>query len=314
MLFRSRLEEEAGEQPSSLVLEMFRKSRVLAWIHTKVWQRMILESQPRPQPAALPPSRLAGFLWSIAGWGVVAAGLVGAMWGAVQLWALLAQLSGAEWWHVGRMTVFTFLRVMAAVAIGALWTIPFGVLVGTNPRLAKIFQPIIQVVASFPAPMVFPLILALLTACGLSMTYSAAVLMLAGTQWYILFNVIAGAMAIPQDLKEAGVMYQLRGRERWRRLVLPGIFSQLIVGLATAAGGAWNASICTEYVHLRGEIVQTDGLGSAISVCTDSGNFPLLAASVTAMVVVVVGMNRLVWLPLYRLAERKYSQIGRAHV
>jgi NitT/TauT family transport system permease protein len=176
-----------------------------------------------------------------------------------------------------------------------------------NPRLAKIFQPIIQIVASFPAPMLFPLILVALTACGMSISYGAAVLMLAGTQWYILFNVIAGAMAVPQDLREASVMYRLRGREKWRRLVIPAIFSQLVVGLATAAGGAWNASICTEYVRLQGHVVMTDGLGSAISVCTDQGNFPLLAASVTAMVLVVVGMNRLVWLPLYRLGEQKYS-------
>jgi NitT/TauT family transport system permease protein len=90
-------------------------------------------------------------------------------------------------------------------------------------------------------------------------------------------------------------------------LILPGIFSQLVVGLATATGGAWNASICTEYVRLHGGVAMTEGLGAAISVCTDQGNFPLLAASVTAMVVVVVGMNRLVWLPLYRLAEQKYA-------
>ena len=155
--------------------------------------------------------------------------------------------------------------------------------------------------------MVFPLLLLALTACGVSMTYAASLLMLAGTQWYILFNVISGAMAIPQDLREAGVMCRLEGRERWRRLIVPAIFSQLVVGLATAAGGAWNASICTEYVRVRDTVVSADGLGSAISICTDHGNFPLLAASVTAMVVVVVGMNRLVWLPLYRLSERKYS-------
>jgi NitT/TauT family transport system permease protein len=176
-----------------------------------------------------------------------------------------------------------------------------------NPRLAKVLQPGIQVVASFPAPMVFPLLLAALTWCGVSITVGAAVLMLAGTQWYILFNVISGASAIPQDLKEAGTMYRLAGREKWRRLILPAIFSPLVVGLATAAGGAWNASICTEYVRLQGRVATAEGLGSAISVCTDQGNFALLAASVTAMVLVVVGMNRLVWLPLYRLGEKKYS-------
>lgn len=301
-----RLEDEAGEQPRSVVLELFRKSRVLAWVRAKVWTRLIEQARPVAEDRGQKVAP-ATAVWAVLGWVVVVAGLGGMVWGALRLTELLAQLDGADWLHVGRMTLFTFLRVMGAVAVGALWAVPFGVLVGTSPRLAKVFQPIIQVVASFPAPMVFPLLLAGLTACGVSMQYGAAVLMLAGTQWYILFNVIGGAMAIPQDLREVGTMYRLSGRERWRRLIVPGIYSPLVVGLATAAGGAWNASICTEYVRLEGRIAMTDGLGSAISVCTDQGNFALLAASVTAMVVVVVGMNRLVWLPLYRLGERKYS-------
>jgi NitT/TauT family transport system permease protein len=305
---RFRLEEEAGEQPTSTVLEWYRRSRLLRWVHSKVWRRLIERARPLPVTTdrgvdAAPTS----ILWTVLGWIVLVAGLAGMVWGAARLGNLLAQLDGGDWWHVGRMTLFTFLRVMAAVAVGAAWAIPFGVLIGMNPRLGKVFQPIIQVVASFPAPMIFPLLLVALTWCGVPIAYGAAVLMLAGTQWYILFNVIAGAMSIPQDLREAGVMYQLRGRERWRRLILPGIFSPLVVGLATAAGGAWNASICTEYVRLKGTPVLADGLGAAISVCTDQGNFPLLAASVTAMVIVVVGMNRLVWLPLYRLGEKKYS-------
>jgi NitT/TauT family transport system permease protein len=301
---RFRLEEEAGDQPTSTMLEWYRRSRLLRWVHSKVWRRLIERAGRGQKPA--PTTTTSGF-WNMAGWLVVIVGVAGMVLGASRLGNLLSQLDGADWWHVGRMTLFTFLRVMAAVAVGAAWAIPFGVMIGMSPRLGKVFQPIIQVVASFPAPMIFPLLLAGLTVCGVPMGYSAAVLMLAGTQWYILFNVIAGAMSIPQDLREAGVMFQLRGRERWRRLILPGIFSPLVVGLATAAGGAWNASICTEYVHLKGEKVVTEGLGAAISVCTDQGNFPLLAASVTAMVVVVVGMNRLVWLPLYRLGEKKYS-------
>ena len=304
---RFRLEEEAGDQPTSTMLEWYRKSRLLRWVHGRVWRRLIERAGRGQKPAPTTTSPATTVLWSAVGWLVVVAGVAGMIWGASRLGNLLVQLTGADWWQVGRMTLFTFLRVMAAVAGGAAWAIPFGVMIGMSSRLGKIFQPIIQVVASFPAPMIFPLLLAGLTGCGVPMGYSAAVLMLAGTQWYILFNVIAGAMSIPQDLREVGVMYQLRGRERWRRLILPGIFSPLVVGLATAAGGAWNASICTEYVHLKGEKVVTEGLGAAISVCTDQGNFPLLAASVTAMVVVVVGMNRLVWLPLYRLGEKKYS-------
>ncbi|MEI6083007.1 MAG: ABC transporter permease subunit [Verrucomicrobiota bacterium] len=302
-----RFDEESGEQPTSRVLEWYQSSRVLAWVNSKVWRRLIQRVQPKVAVAGPSSAAGAGWVGRVAGWIAVVGGAVGLVWGATSLWGLLAQLQWADWQHVAWITLMSFLRVMAAVAVGAAWAIPFGVLIGTSPRLAKVLQPVIQVVASFPAPMVFPLLLLLFTACGIPMTISAALLMLAGTQWYILFNVISGAMVIPQDLKEAGTMFRLRGRERWRLLIVPGIFSQLVVGLATAAGGAWNASICTEYVRVKGTVMSADGLGSAISICTDQGNFPLLAATVTAMVVVVVGMNRLVWLPLYRLSERKYS-------
>jgi NitT/TauT family transport system permease protein len=129
---------------------------------------------------------------------------------------------------------------------------------------------------------------------------------LLGTQWYILFNVIAGAIAIPTDLKEATGVFRITGLNRWRKLILPGIFPYLVTGLVTASGGAWNASIIAEYFHLGGQTILTVGLGSAISQATDSGSLDLLVAATVIMAATVVTINRLVWRRLYRLAETRF--------
>ena len=133
------------------------------------------------------------------------------------------------------------------------------------------------------------------------------VLMLLGTQWYILFNVIAGTMAIPSDLREVANVFKFSSRERWRTVVLPGIFPYLITGLVTASGGAWNASIIAEYFHLREQTLSTLGLGAEISRATDNGNFPLLLLATIVMAMMVLTVNRLVWRPLYRLAETRFK-------
>jgi NitT/TauT family transport system permease protein len=138
------------------------------------------------------------------------------------------------------------------------------------------------------------------------MGVGSTVLLLLGTQWYILFNVIAGAMAIPTDLKECCSVFGLNGIERWKKLILPAIFPYLVTGLVTASGGAWNASIVAEYFHFKGEIHTTIGLGATISQATDSGNFVLLLAATMMMAAVVVTINRLVWRRLYSLAETRY--------
>jgi NitT/TauT family transport system permease protein len=131
--------------------------------------------------------------------------------------------------------------------------------------------------------------------------------MLLGTQWYILFNVIAGAMAIPTDLKEAASVYRFGSIDRWRLLILPGIFPHLITGLVTAVGGAWNASIVAEYFHFKGQILSTVGLGATISQATDTGNFDQLLAATIVMATMVVTVNRLAWRRLYRLAETRFK-------
>jgi len=201
----------------------------------------------------------------------------------------------------------TFLRVNTALILGALWTVPVGVAIGSNPRFARIAQPLVQMAASIPATALFPIILLFLLRLRGGLEIAAMLLMLLGTQWYILFNVIAGAMAIPTDLKEAAEVYRFSSWDRWRHLILPGIFPYLVTGMVTASGGAWNASIVAEYFHFQGRIVSTAGLGSTISSASDTGRFDVLLASTLVMATIVVLINRLLWRRLYRLSSSRFK-------
>jgi NitT/TauT family transport system permease protein len=219
----------------------------------------------------------------------------------------LSDLSRADYFTLFRSAGFTFLRVNAALLIGALWTVPAGVAIGFNPRLARIAQPLVQLAASIPATALFPIILLFLIRLPAGFEIAAMLLMLLGTQWYILFNVVAGAMAIPTDLKEAADIFRFGSLDRWRRLILPGIFPYLVTGMVTASGGAWNASIVAEYFHFQGRIVSTTGLGSAISSASDAGRFDILLAATLIMSTIVVLINRLVWRRMYRLASTRFK-------
>jgi len=200
----------------------------------------------------------------------------------------------------------SFGRVAASLIIASLWAIPAGVAIGSNPRLAKVAQPLAQIAASVPATALFPVVLLGLVRLGGGLGVGSIILMLLGTQWYILFNVIAGAMAIPTELREAASVFRFTRGQRWRTLILPGIFPYLVTGLVTASGGAWNASIVAEYFHFQGKTMSTLGLGAQISAATDSGNGQLLLVSTIVMAMLVVCVNRLVWRPLYHLAGSRY--------
>ncbi|MGC1297574.1 MAG: ABC transporter permease subunit [Alloacidobacterium sp.] len=202
--------------------------------------------------------------------------------------------------------VTTFFRVNISLLLAASWTIPTGVAIGFNPKLARIAQPLAQIAASFPATALFPVILLGLMKLGAGLGIGSIALMMLGTQWYILFNVIAGAMAIPSEMREVATLFHFTTLQRWTTVILPGIFPFLITGLVTASGGAWNASIIAEYFHLKDKTLHTLGLGAQISAASDSGNFPVLLLATIIMALMVVTINRLVWRPLYRLAETKY--------
>jgi NitT/TauT family transport system permease protein len=219
----------------------------------------------------------------------------------------LSDLHREDYLALLRSAAFTFMRVNAALLLGALWTVPVGVAIGSNPRLSRIAQPLAQLAASIPATALFPVILLFLIRLRGGLEIAAMTLMLLGTQWYILFNVIAGAMALPTDLKEVAHIFRFSNWDRWRFLILPGIFPYLITGMVTASGGAWNASIVAEYFHFQGKIVSAPGLGSTISRASDSGRFDILLASTLIMATVVVLINRLLWRRLYRLASSRFK-------
>jgi NitT/TauT family transport system permease protein len=232
------------------------------------------------------------------------------LWGGAQAYRML---QGVTWEEIRLLLLgagATYLRVAATLLLGALWTIPVGVAIGLNPKLARILQPITQVLASIPATALFPVLMLGLIRLGGGLGIGSIVLMMLGTQWYILFNVIAGAMAIPSDLEEAAAVYRFTRWQRWTRLILPGIFPYLVTGMITASGGAWNASIIAEYFHIGDKTLQTLGLGAQISAASEGGSFSTLLLATILMATIVVTMNRLVWRRLYRLAETRYKLEG----
>jgi len=234
----------------------------------------------------------------------------GVLYAALHALTLLRVVSGPQFGALLVGAMATFLRVNVSLLIAAAWTIPAGVAIGFHPRLARIAQPMAQIAASVPATALFPVILLALIRMGGGLGIGSILLMLLGTQWYILFNVIAGAMAIPSDLREVATLFRFTAWQRWQTLILPGIFPFLITGMVTASGGAWNASIIAEYFRLKNQTYQTVGLGATISAATDSGQFQILLMATIVMALMVVTINRLVWRPLFRLAETRYKLEG----
>ncbi len=216
------------------------------------------------------------------------------------------QLGWAQILNAFQLGFYTFLRVIAATALGALWAVPVGVVIGLNSRLSRIAQPIVQVAASFPANMVFPFVTMLYVAWHFGLNIGSVPLMMLGTQWYILFNVIAGAMAIPSGLREAASILRLRSLAWWKTLILPAIFPNLITGMITASGGAWNASIVAEVTRWKSHTLSASGLGAYIVHATTDGNWSQITLGIAVMSIFVVIINRILWHPLYRLTETKY--------
>jgi len=299
----------SSEIPRSPILSLLRSSELLPFLSRTLVSpiRDRVNAQIRIALDS-PPTRKAPRLASQ--WILRAAGILGLCiiaYGVVRMFQVLATISGAELRHLLAGAGATFLRVEVALLLAALWTIPVGVAVGLRPKLSALAQPIAQVAASVPATALFPIILLMLIRVGGGLGVGSILLLLLGTQWYVLFNVIAGATAIPADLKEVCDVYGLSRAERWRRLLLPGIFPYLITGLVTASGGAWNASIVAEYFRFRGQTMSTLGLGAIISEATDGNNFPLLLAATVIMAMIVVSVNRLIWRRLYALAATRFK-------
>ena len=304
---------ESADRIQSPILHIIRSSNVLAFMHRHTMeplgeatyryfasrheQHIVRDEDRRPSGR-----RSATLLMLLAGIAVLAAVVMAAF----HAMLLLRQIQPHQLIRLLEGAGATFLRVNASLLLASLWTIPVGVAIGFSPRIAHITQPLAQIAASFPATALFPVFLLALMHNGLGLGFGSVALMMLAAQWYILFNVIAGAMAIPSDLKEVAGVFRFGSLQRWTTVILPGIFPFLITGLVTASGGAWNASIVAEYFHIQGKTLATLGLGAQISAASDRGDFPTLLLATIIMALVVVTINRLVWRPLYRLAETKY--------
>ncbi len=299
---------ESADVPQSWVLNLLQHSGGLARLRDKTFhplgERLLLYFSRERKNEDNKRSSSAWRHWLVRA--IILFGLVAIGYGVVRVAMILAGLRGAELHQVTLGLGATFLRVNLALLIGALWTIPAGVAIASNPRLARVAQPLAQIAASVPATALLPVILLVLIQIGGGLGLASIVVLLLGTQWYVLFNVIAGAMAIPTDLKECCSIFSIRGIARWKKLILPGIFPYLVTGLVTASGGAWNASIVAEYFHFKGHTYTITGLGATISQATDSGDFHLLLAATMMMAAMVVTINRLVWRKLYALAETRF--------
>jgi NitT/TauT family transport system permease protein len=229
-----------------------------------------------------------------------------AAYGGWRLFLMIAGLSQGVWIVLIRNAFWSFMRVVVSLILSTIWTVPVGIWIGTSPRRIRIAQPIIQVLASFPAPMLYPLALAVFFKLGINFDWGSMFLLMLGTQWYVLFNVLAGALRIPQELSYALALMETSTWDRWRRLYIPSVFPALVTGWVTAAGGAWNATIVAEFIAYKGQYLQTSGLGATISMAAASQNMPVLAASLTLMVMIVILLNRTVWSRVYLLASTRY--------
>jgi NitT/TauT family transport system permease protein len=302
-------DSEAAEAPRSLVLNVLRRSRVpdacgraLGWMVAPLDRLTAVFGLAEHPLRTMPARRRAGDV-------VFAAAVLAAVgYGTFRVAHYVESTVGfGEVGHALGLGLLTFGRVVILVVVATLIWVPVGVWIGLNPKVSRLAQPIVQILASFPANFLFPIFTAVLVSTGISLNWGGIVLMALGAQWYILFNVIAGASAVPNDLREAGANLGLRRTLWWRRLILPAIFPSYVTGGITAAGGAWNASIVAEVVSYGSVTLTATGLGAYIAQATSTGDSPRILVGVLVMSLYVVGLNRLFWRRLYALAERRYS-------
>ena len=299
---------DSSAPPTSWFYDILRASRLLDWLSRRVFSPLsdLLDARLIswfPANLDVPENEHRRSLSSFLLYGAV---LLGLLYGSYRLIQALLVVPLVQWQMIGLGLLATLARVMLALALAMVWTIPVGVAIGTNRRLAALLQPLVQITASIPATALFPAFLLILINLPAGLNLAAVLLMLMGTQWYLLFNVIAGATAIPQDLRYTTTMLQLSGWQRWRTLILPALFPYIVTGAITASGGAWNASIVAEHVIFNGKTYNVNGIGSVIARATANGNYGLLLAGTLSMIIAVVLINRLLWRRLYHLAEDQY--------
>ena len=306
---RFRFEQQAGAvPPRSWVLDVLRRSGVVAHLGDQlslVWRRALPRRLPRSANKPMVAwrdrdDRRMARLWTA----IVAAVALVATW---QIGRFIADgVSLAEAGKAVLLGVATLVRVVVLIAIASLVWVPIGVAIGTRPRLSNLVQPVAQFLAAFPANLLFPIAVSAIVAFRLDPDIWLSPLMILGTQWYILFNVIAGAAAIPAELRDVGTNLQVRGWLWWRKVGLPAVFPYYVTGAITASGGSWNASIVAEVATWGDVRLQANGLGAYIAVATEAGDFHRIVLGIVVMSSFVVVINRAFWRPLYWYAELKF--------
>jgi NitT/TauT family transport system permease protein len=303
----------SGDAPESWVLDLVRRTRMIhqllipaGWIIGKMARVPLklpsLQAMPflrAPKAASQNLSRVGDIVWSI----IVLALTVFVVWKVVAY-----VMTGVSWGEVGHVFVLgliTLLRVAVLIAIASLIWVPVGVLIGLRPALSAKIQPLAQFLAAFPANLLFPVFVVVIVKFDLNPDIWLSPLIVLGTQWYILFNVIAGASSYPNDYREAAANFQIKGWQWWRQAILPGIFPYYITGAITASGGAWNASIVAEAVSWGHTKVVAHGLGAYIAETTAAGDYPKIILGIAVMSLFVTLFNRLLWRPLFAHAEAR---------
>jgi NitT/TauT family transport system permease protein len=303
-----RFEQTAsGEAPASWMLDLFRRTRALRALTSPFaalnrgvsnWQiRLPGILRARTKPGR--PSRIVDALWLA----MIVAATSYAAWKIYQY--LSATLRPSDVFGVAGYGFITLARVVLLIALATLIWVPVGVWIGLRPKLAERIQPLAQFLAAFPANLAFPVFVVIIVRYGLNPNVWLSPLMILGTQWYILFNVIAGASAFPTDLREAAGSFHLKGWRWWIKVILPGIFPYYVTGAITASGGSWNASIVAEVASWGDTHLTASGLGAYIANATEAGDFPRVVLGIAVMCVMVTLFNRLLWRPLYAFGERR---------
>jgi NitT/TauT family transport system permease protein len=308
---RFRIEDSAtADKPRSVVLDLIRRSQLNDWVARPLRPAgRALDRATRPFGLAEHPlyrpvlrQRTGDVVFNAA----VVLGVAFGVWEALSY--IHRSVGFGAFGTAFGDGALTFLRVIVVLIVSTLIWVPVGVWIGMNPKVSRLAQPIVQVAASFPANFLYPFLLALFIAIGVSLNWGGIVLMMMGAQWYILFNVIAGASTIPTDLRESMRVLGVGGLLRWKVLILPAIFPAFVTGAITAAGGAWNASIVAEFVTYDQKNITARGLGAYITEASNAGDTAKVITGVIVMSVYVVLVNRFFWRRLYRVAERRFSQ------
>jgi NitT/TauT family transport system permease protein len=304
-----RFEQTGGTTaPGSWFLDLLQRSRLMRTAFGPAAQigqglRRMRIGAPRSAPAA---TRSAGSIDRIidAVWFTLVAAIA-----LYALWLIVSYIGSEVGWsevlHVVILGLYTLIRVVLLIIIASLVWVPLGVMIGLRPRVAEKIQPLAQFLAAFPANLLFPVFVVAIVHFHANPDIWLSPLIILGTQWYILFNVIAGASAYPSDYREAATNFRIRGWQWWRQVILPGIFPYFLTGAITAAGGAWNASIVAEAVSWGDTNLTAHGLGAYIAQTTADGDYPKIVLGIAVMSLFVTLFNRLLWRPLYAFAESR---------